>query len=933
MARSFRSDRAGKSRPPFKATTTKKTASKAIFSFREKNAEGNRDLTHLLGGKGANLAEMCNLGLPVPPGFTITTEVCEHFHKHAHRYPKGLRSELKVSLDDLGEFMGKRFGDPKNPLLLSVRSGARVSMPGMMDTVLNLGLNDETVQGLSELTDNPRFAWDAYRRFIQMYADVVLEVRATNGDAQGPFARALDDLKHKRGVGQDTDLTAADLKSLVNTYKKIIQKATGQAFPQDPQEQLWGAIGAVFLSWNNERAIAYRTMNMIPSKWGTAVTVMAMVYGNMGDTSGTGVAFTRDPASGEKRFYGEYLMNAQGEDVVAGVRTPQPISSLREVMPKAYGELVRIQRLLEGHYRDMQDLEFTIEQGRLFMLQCRAGKRTGFAAVRIATDLVKERKITQKEALMRVDPEALDQLLQPVFDALEQERARKQGRVLTRGLNAGPGAASGHIAFTPEEAIAFKERGEKSILVRLETSPEDIRGMQAAEGILTVRGGMTSHAALVGRQMGKVCVVGAAHLRIEEGRRTLRVGDRRVPSGEWISIDGSTGEVFVGRLATQPSQVTQALFGKGKRAAKASESPTFKAYRALMAWADKHRSLAIRTNADQPDQCRVATAFGAEGIGLCRTEHMFFGEKKIGAMREMILAEDVEARQRALAKLLPLQRRDFEGIFKAMGSRPVTIRTLDPPLHEFLPHEKPAQRELAQKLGLKASEIAAKVEGLTELNPMLGHRGCRLGITFPEITRMQARAVFEAACNVAKRTGEKPQVELMIPLIASSQELETQERVVRETVEEVFAKKGMRVPYLVGTMIELPRAALVADAIARSAEFFSFGTNDLTQTTFGISRDDAGKFIPEYIQEGIYAGDPFASLDTRGVGRLMEIAVQHGRATRPKIKLGICGEHGGDPRSIHFCEALGLDYVSCSPYRIPIARLAAAQAALRDSGL
>jgi len=923
--------RPGSPRP--KRTKRTKPASKGrpkfIYTFREGEAEGDRDQKNLLGGKGANLAEMCRLGLPVPPGFTITTEVCSHFHDRSHRFPPSLRKELNGALDQLEKSMGKRFGDPTNPLLVSVRSGARVSMPGMMDTVLNLGLNDETVDGLANLTENPRFAWDAYRRFIQMYSDVVLEVRAAKGETQSPFTRALDDLKRKRGVTEDTELEAQDWMGLVRTYKSLVKKATGKPFPQDPQEQLWGAIGAVFHSWNNERAIAYRSMHMIPSKWGTAVTIMTMVYGNMGDTSGTGVAFTRDPSTGEKRFYGEFLMNAQGEDVVAGLRTPKPISNLLEVMPKAYAQLERIQRLLEGHYRDMQDLEFTIEQGRLFMLQCRAGKRTGFAAVRIATDLVKERKITQKEALLRVDPEALDQLLQPVFDRVEQERARKDGRVLTRGLNAGPGAASGRIAFTPAEAIAYKEAGEKSILVRLETSPEDIRGMQASMGILTVRGGMTSHAALVGRQMGKVCVVGAAHLRIEERRRTLRVGERRVSAGEWISIDGTTGEVFVGQLATQPSQVTQALLGKGKRAERAAQSPTFKAYSAIMRWADKHRSMAIRANADQPDQCRVATAFGAQGIGLCRTEHMFFGEKKIGAMREMILADDAGARKRALAKLLPLQRRDFEGIFMAMGRRPVTIRTLDPPLHEFLPHEKPAQRELAKKLGLKPSDIAAKVESLTELNPMLGHRGCRLGITFPEITQMQVRAVFEAACNVAKRTGKKPRVELMIPLIASSQELEVQEPLVRATVEEVFAKKGIRVPFLVGTMIELPRAALVADAIARTAEFFSFGTNDLTQTTFGISRDDAGKFIPEYIQEGIYAGDPFASLDTRGVGRLMEMAVEQGRATRPEIKLGICGEHGGDPRSIDFCEALGLAYVSCSPYRIPIARLAAAQAALR----
>ena len=912
--------------------TTKRSTRKAgkhVYSFLGVQAEGDRTQRNLLGGKGANLAEMCRMGLPVPPGFTITTLVCTYFQKHNGRYPKGLTSQVDSALAGLERAMGKRFGDARNPLLVSVRSGARVSMPGMMDTVLNLGLNDETVVGLAARANNERFAWDAYRRFIHMYADVVMAVRAKVGEHLSPFSAALERLKQKRKVKDDTQLSVADLKELVATYKRIVNKATGGAFPSDPKDQLWGATAAVFRSWNTERADVYRAMNHIPGDWGTAVNVVAMVYGNMGQDSGTGVAFTRDPATGEKRFYGEYLINAQGEDVVAGIRTPEPIETMAKTLPKPYRELLRIQKVLEDHFAEMQDIEFTIERGRLFMLQCRTGKRTGFAAVRIATDMVRERRITKREALLRVDPQALDQLLQPVFDAQELTAARKRGDVLTKGLAAGPGAACGRIAFSPEVASEFAAKGEKCLLVRVETSPEDIKGMQASEGILTARGGMTSHAALVGRQMGKVCVVGASELEIDHAKRKMKVNRRHFKEGEWLSVDGTTGEVIEGRLATQPSEVITALFGKGPAAKRARAGQVFRSFTSLMRWADEVRTMAVRANADQPDQAITAVALGAEGIGLCRTEHMFFGAQKIALMRQMILAEDVPAREKALAKLLPLQRKDFEGLFKAMGRRPVTIRTLDPPLHEFLPHDPKAQRELARAMGVKPAVIAAKVESLAELNPMLGHRGCRLGTSYPEITRMQARAIFEAACNVAKKTKQRPAVEIMIPLVSTAKELELQSEIVRLTAEEVFEKKGMRLPYLVGTMIELPRACLTADLIAKTAEFFSFGTNDLTQTAFGISRDDAGKFIPEYIEQGIFPDDPFTTVDLDGVGRLMRIAVDGGRSTRKDIKLGICGEHGGDPRSVEFCHELGLNYVSCSPYRVPIARLAAAQAVLR----
>ena len=899
-----------------------------VYYFDDKGADGNKDMKDILGGKGANLAEMCTLGMPVPPGFTISTEVCAYYTQNNGAFPQTLRGEMIAAVEKMEAALGREFGNPENPLLVSVRSGARVSMPGMMDTVLNLGLNDETVVGLAERSGNEAFAWDSYRRFVQMFADVVLDIGPDPGEHVSPFSLAIRRKKEQRGVASVIELGVADLKELVAEFKRIVKRRTGEDFPDRPSDQLWAAIGAVFGSWNNDRAIAYRQMNNIPGDWGTAVNVMAMVFGNMGEDSGTGVAFTRDPATGEPRFYGEYLMNAQGEDVVAGIRTPDPIEKLEKVAPKAYKQLLRHQRKLERHYRDMQDLEFTIEHGRLFMLQCRTGKRTGFASVRIAVDMVKERLITQKEALTRVEPEALNQLLQPVFDDKQLAAAKKAGDLLTKGLNAGPGAASGKVVFNAADAVAWKAEGHEVLLVREETSPEDIRGMQAASGILTARGGMTSHAALVARQMGKVCVAGAGECRIDYKKARMVVNGTVVEEGDELSLNGTTGEVYVGKIATRPSEVLRFLFGRGK---KKQPSATVRAYLKLMEWADKHRTMGVRTNADQPDQCRTAIAFGAEGIGLTRTEHMFFEGTKIDAVREMILAADTAGREKALKKLLPLQRKDFEGIFKAMEGRPVTIRTLDPPLHEFLPHDPAKIRELAKELGVTVKVLQDKIASLQEFNPMLGHRGCRLGITFPEITRTQARALFEAACNVAKRTSVMPRPEIMIPLVGTAKELELQAAIVHEVASEVFTKKKISVPYLVGTMIELPRAALTAGEIATTAEFFSFGTNDLTQTTYGISRDDGGHFIPEYIDKEIFCADPFASLDSMGVGRLMEIACADGRRARRGIKLGICGEHGGDPHSIAVCQDLGLDYVSCSPYRVPIARLAAAQAAIHKN--
>ena len=941
---------ASRTKSPKTSKGKSKRGQRLVYRFEEGQADGGRDDSELLGGKGANLAEMCRLGLPVPGGFTITTEVCTHFGQHGGNYPDGLEDEVRAAMRQVERSLGKRFGDPKNPLLVAVRSGARASMPGMMDTVLNLGLNEQTTLGLAELSGNPRFAWDAYRRFIQMYSDVVLEVRAKAGEHENPLAAELERTKKRLGVTEDTELSAEDLRSLVTRYLKIVRQRSGKPFPTDPIQQLWGAISAVFRSWDNERAVAYRAMHGIPGHWGTAVNVVAMVFGNTGERSGTGVAFTRNPATGEKQFYGEYLINAQGEDVVAGLRTPQKIEQLAKTLPKAWRELQRIQGLLERHYRDMQDLEFTIEDGRLFMLQCRSGKRTGAAAVRIAVDMVRERKITREEALLRVDPEAITQLLAPVFDGVELSEAVAAGRRLTRGLNAGPGAATGRLVFDPVRAVDMAnegtKRGERNpvILARIETSPEDIRGMEAAVGILTARGGMTSHAALVARQMGRVCVAGAGEVEIDYTKRRMRVGDRQLKEGDWISLDGTTGVVYEGQVNTCPSEVLEHNLrevGKRPRRSKAKAqtkrapakpklSPLVDAYTTLMGWADKARGMSVRTNADQPDQCAQAIALGAEGIGLCRTEHMFFGANKIDAVREMILADDDPGRKRALRKLLPLQRRDFEGIFEAMGGRPVTIRTLDPPLHEFLPHDGQAQRALAKDMGITLAQLKKKIDSLHESNPMLGHRGCRLGLTYPDITRMQATAMFEAACAVSKRTGTKPMVEVMIPLVSTAAELEDQAAIVREIAEKVQAKHQVKLKYLVGTMIELPRAALVAGAIAECAEFFSFGTNDLTQTTYGISRDDSSKFVPGYIEAEIFETDPFATIDRAGVGRLMEFASREGRISRPEIKLGICGEHGGDPRSIEYCAALGLDYVSCSPFRVPVARLAAAQATLRQ---
>ena len=900
---------------------------KFVFAFGGGRADGNAGMKELLGGKGANLHEMAGLGLPVPPGFTISTDVCTHFYQNGRRYPAGLRAAVAQHLQRVEQVLGRKFGDPSNPLLVSVRSGARASMPGMMDTVLNLGLNDRTVQGVIALSGNARFAYDSYRRFVAMYGDVVLDLKPEKKEDIDPFEEILERKKHARGVTLDTELTADDLRELVAEFKAAIRERKGIEFPEDPQEQLWGAIGAVFGSWMNARAIAYRKLNNIPESWGTAVNVQSMVFGNLGNDSGTGVAFTRDPASGENVFYGEFLMNAQGEDVVAGTRTPLPINALEKENAKVYAQLVKIRRTLERHYRDVMDIEFTIEQGRLYMLQCRVGKRTGAAAIRIAVDMVKERLINPTEALLRVEPEQLNQLLRPTFRVADKEQAVREQRLLTRGLNAGPGAATGKIMFHAEDAEAAAARGEHVILVRIETSPEDIRGMAAAEGILTARGGMTSHAALVARQMGKVCVAGCEALNIDYGRGEMRVAgtDRVLKQGDDLSIDGTTGEVFLGRMATEPSEVVRVLID---RSVHPQQAPVYQQYAQLMQWADRTRRLGVRTNADLPDQCANAIAFGAEGVGLCRTEHMFFGEGKIGPMREMILAETVDERRAALAKLLPLQRADFEGIFRVMQGRPVTIRTIDPPLHEFLPHDDAGQQALAQEMGIAAARIRERVEALHEFNPMLGFRGCRLGIIYPEITEMQARAIFEAAASVVA-SGTKAHPEVMIPLVGDVKELQLQADIVRRVGEEVKREKGVRLSYAVGTMIEVPRGALTADAIAGVAEFFSFGTNDLTQTTLGVSRDDAARFLVPYVRDfEIYAKDPFESLDQVGVGALIRIAVEKGRATRPPLKIGICGEHGGDPDSVMFCHRVGLDYVSCSPFRVPIARLAAARAVL-----
>jgi pyruvate, orthophosphate dikinase len=899
---------------------------KRVFSFGNGVAEGAGLGKETLGGKGSGLAEMTALGIPVPPGFTIETSVCADFSRGASL--DGIRAEVESALRRLEHDTEKRFGDPENPLLVSVRSGARSSMPGMMDTILNLGLNSRTVPGLARLSGE-RFAYDCRRRFLEMYGDIVLRV------PRHEFEKAMKEVKKARGVSADTDLSAADLAEIVRRGEQIVRQRTGHDFPDDPRDQLWGAISAVFRSWDNERAQTYRKLHHIPDDWGTAVSVQAMVFGNRGETSATGVAFTRDPASGEKKFYGEFLPNAQGEDVVAGIRTPRPLNadgsgkSLEETMPKAYEELLRIRELLEKRFRDMQDLEFTIEEGKLYLLQTRNGKRTGFAAVRVATDMVDEGLISADEAVARVEPEQLVQLLAPVFPSKEKAAAVKDGRLLGRGLPAGPGAACGRIALTAPNAVAMAAKGDPVVLVREETSPEDIAGMHAAAGILTTRGGMTSHAAVVARGMGKTCIVGAGEVTVDHTHGKVRAHGLEASEGDWISIDGTAGEVLLGKLPTQPSEVLQVLL---EGTMKPEQSAVTLAFTRILKWADERRRLGVRANADSPTDARVARLFGAEGIGLCRTEHMFFEENRIVAVREMILAETAEERRAALSKLLPMQREDFAGIFREMGERPVTIRLLDPPLHEFLPHDEETMQRMAAELKVPVEKVRERTHALKEANPMLGHRGCRLGITNPEIYEMQVRAIFEAAAQVI-REGVKAQPEVMIPLVGARGEFERLRTVVEAAAKRVIAETGMDIPYKIGTMIEVPRAALRANRIALNCDFFSFGTNDLTQMTYGYSRDDMGTFLPVYIAEGILPEDPFASLDQYGVGELVAIGTRRGREVKPKLKVGVCGEHGGDPRSIEFFNHVGLDYVSCSPFRVPVARLAAARASLAEQNV
>jgi pyruvate,orthophosphate dikinase len=885
-------------------------AAKYVYFFGDGRAEGRSDMKNLLGGKGANLAEMTSIGLPVPAGFTITTEVCTEFYKNNRNYPAGLKEEVAAHLKAVENLMGKKFGDPKNPLLVSVRSGARASMPGMMDTILNLGLNDTTVEGIIAQSGDERFAYDAYRRFVQMYSDVVM------GMDKHELEHLLERRKEQKGVHLDTELTAGDWKDLVGMFKAKIRDALGQEFPEDPQEQLWGAIGAVFGSWMNQRAITYRRLNNIPAEWGTAVNVQSMVFGNMGNDCATGVAFTRDPSTGEDYFYGEYLVNAQGEDVVAGIRTPQPINkakhkpgdlpAMEDVLPECYAQLANIRAILEKHYQDMQDIEFTIEKGKLYMLQTRNGKRTAKAAIKIAVDMVKEGLIDKRTAVLRVAPSQLDQILHPSLDPDAPKN------IIAKGLPASPGAASGEVVFTADEAEEAAGKGHKVILVRVETSPEDIHGMHAAQGILTARGGMTSHAAVVARGMGKCCVAGCGDIQVDyKTEQFVTKNGAVVKRGDIITLDGTSGEVMLGEVPTVSAQLTGD-------------------FATLMTFVDKFRRLKVRTNADTPHDSKVAREFGAEGIGLCRTEHMFFEADRIAAVREMILSEDVEGRLKALAKILPMQKGDFLGIFREMKGLPVTIRLLDPPLHEFLPQEQKDIDSLAETMKVSVQQIRHKVDFLHEFNPMLGHRGCRLGITFPEIYDMQVQAIMEAACELVKNEGYTIVPEIMIPLVATVKELKVLKENAVRVCKEVIGRYGVKVEYLIGTMIELPRAALTADEIAVEAEFFSYGTNDLTQTTFGLSRDDAGKFLPFYVDNGILPEDPFVSIDKDGVGLLVKMGCEKGRATRPDIKLGICGEHGGDPASVIFCHQIGLDYVSCSPFRVPIARLAAAHAALQD---
>ena len=903
---------------------------KYVYTFGDGKAEGKADMKNLLGGKGANLAEMNLIGVPVPPGFTITTEVCTIYNEKGTDYTRDLiKDQVQKAVANIEKLMGAKFGDAANPCLVSVRSGARVSMPGMMDTVLNLGLNEESVLGIAKKTNNERFAWDSYRRFIQMYGDVVMELKPTSKEDIDPFEEIIEHVKEKKGVKLDTQLSVDDLKELCSLFKQAVKEKTGKNFPMDPWEQLWGGVNAVFNSWMNERAIVYRKLNDIPADWGTAVNVQAMVYGNMGDTSATGVAFTRDAATGENLFNGEYLVNAQGEDVVAGVRTPQQITlegstrwaklagvseddrkskfpSLEEMMPTVYKQLNETQNKLERHYKDMQDLEFTIQDGKLWLLQTRNGKRTGASMVKIACDLLKERMIDEKTALLRVTPGKLDELLHPVFDT----DAIKMAKVMGKGLPASPGAATGQLVFFADEAEKWAADGKQVILARIETSPEDLAGMNAAKGIFTARGGMTSHAAVVARGMGKCCVSGAEEVIIDYKSRTLMARGKTYKEGDWVSLNGSTGEVYEGQIKTKDPELTAE-------------------FKELMELCEKYTKMSVRTNADTPHDSRVARSFGAKGIGLCRTEHMFFEGERIIAMREMILADNETGRRAALEKLLPMQRSDFEGIFEAMNGFPVTIRLLDPPLHEFVPHEDKNQQEMATQMRVDVAKIKAKVNSLHEFNPMLGHRGCRLGNTYPEITEMQARAIIEAALNVQKK-GIKVLPEIMVPLIGTAKEFKLQEEIIRKVANKVFEEKADKVEYMVGTMIEIPRAALTADQVAEHAEFFSFGTNDLTQMTFGYSRDDSGKFLPIYVEKGLLEYDPFQVLDQTGVGQLVDMGVKKGRSTRKNLKVGICGEHGGEPKSVEFCHRVGMNYVSCSPFRVPIARLAAAQAAIKE---
>src|SRR6516225_5229680 len=912
-------------KPPARKCAVAKTIATSkkvrfVYYFGDGKADGSGLMKPLLGGKGANLHEMTRIGLPVPPGFTITTEVCTYFYTNNRRYPLELEAQVGTALAKIEKSVGKKLGDPTNPLLVSVRSGARDSMPGMMDTILNLGMNDGVVETVAEKSGNQRFAWDSYRRFLQTYGDVVMGVQKRSGEDHDPFETVIDEVKRSSHAEKDTDLSADDLQTLVEQFKQLIKERSGRTFPQDPQEQLWGAIGAVFGSWNNDRAIVYRRKYGIPHDWGTAVNVQTMVFGNRGETSATGVAFTRDPATGERVFYGEYLINAQGEDVVAGVRTPHPVAQLAQEIPAAHKELLKVRYILEKHFRDMQDLEFTVEDGKLYILQTRNGKRTGFAAVRIAIDMVKEKLITKEDAIRRIPADSLSHLLAPIFD---RDSVRKANKIAT-GLAAGPGAATGRLVFNAKDAVELAHRGERVILTRIETSPEDLRGMIAAEGILTARGGVSSHAALVARQMGKVCVCGASALKIDYVTQTLSTGEVTLKQGDYISIDGTAGEVYAGEVKTAASEVVQVLVEKRLDPKK---SRIYQEFASLMSWTDKARKLEVRANADLPNQVATAVAFGATGVGLCRTEHMFFEGDRIDAMREMILAQTLDERKAAVPKLLPYQRGDFVGIFRALKGLPATIRLLDPPLHEFLPNTEAQQKDLAKKLNVPFERIERRVEELHEFNPMLGHRGCRLGVSFPEVTEMQARAIFEAAAEVQK-SGVKVKPEVMIPLVGFSKELKLQLDIVHRVAKEVAKEQNVKFNYLVGTMLEIPRGALVADELAKNAAFFSFGTNDLTQTTLGMSRDDSGGFLPQYQELEIVRNNPFATIDQLGVGKLMEIARDYAHKTRPDIELGICGEHGGDPESVKFCHRIGLDYVSCSPFRIPVAKLAAAQAAL-----